>query len=381
MQKLNDQFKLPLKVLTARMNHMKNNLKGLIQAIEKRAIKNSSNKDSMFLTWDDWIHAALDCDFENHQKDNINKTIDSLLIGENPKASLYKSTAKTLANNLQFKSKKPSWTDNLKEGEHIPHELLDRLPVTTGELVTVGNWMLTKNIYRFDTTVINELLKVGFEGEIPNHIVNLPDLSVYVQTDNADLYFEKYKVVGVIFCITTLTDQKLLVSTFYLDTGIPRTIAITLNEDQDINQSLSDFIDEFQQDYDPETMSDQVDIRLDIQKKLINLVLWFSQDEPEVTPLTPEPKQSTPFTIIKNEKRLFEASKYRPCLVGKKTGEQISKFYSDVEREHAQYSGGKRPHIRKPHWHLYWYGKKGQYESYDFKFIPAILVGGSKKTA
>ena len=42
----------------------------------------------------------------------------------------------------------------------------------------------------------------------------------------------------------------------YLDTGMPRTIVITLNEDLDIESSLGDFVDEFQQDYDPETMQD-----------------------------------------------------------------------------------------------------------------------------
>lgn len=31
----------------------------------------------------------------------------------------------------------PAWAANIKVGEHIPKELLDRLPVTTGELVTL----------------------------------------------------------------------------------------------------------------------------------------------------------------------------------------------------------------------------------------------------
>ncbi|MDR8236128.1 hypothetical protein FPK75_23275, partial [Acinetobacter baumannii] len=79
----------------------------------------------------------------------------------------------------------PAWAANIKVGEHIPKELLDRLPVTTGELVTLGNWMLTKNIYRFEDIVINELIKTGFNGVIQNHILNLPDLCVYIQTDNA----------------------------------------------------------------------------------------------------------------------------------------------------------------------------------------------------
>lgn len=76
------------------------------------------------------------------------------------------------------KAKMPAWATNLKVGEHIPKELLDRLSVTQGELVTLGNWMLTKNVYRFENIVINEILKTGFDGVIPNYIINLPDLCV-----------------------------------------------------------------------------------------------------------------------------------------------------------------------------------------------------------
>ncbi|MDR8438684.1 hypothetical protein FPK61_20310, partial [Acinetobacter baumannii] len=133
-----------------------------------------------------------------------------------------------------------------------------------------GNWMLTKNIYRFEDIVINELIKTGFNGVIPNRILNLPDLCVYIQTDNAKgLTFENRQVVGVLFCVTELCGDRLLVSTMYLDDGMPRTIAIMLNEDQDIEASLTNFVDQFQQDYDPETMASDLKERLKIQKKLI----------------------------------------------------------------------------------------------------------------
>ena len=59
--------------------------------------------------------------------------------------------------------------------------------------------MLTKNIYRFEDIVINEILKTGFDGVIPNYIINLPDLCIYIQTDNAKLMFEENLVMGVLF--------------------------------------------------------------------------------------------------------------------------------------------------------------------------------------
>ncbi|VCX18114.1 hypothetical protein BANRA_02166 [Acinetobacter baumannii] len=92
-------------------------------------------------------------------------------------------------------------------------------------------------------------------------------MCVYIQTDNAKgLTFENRQVVGVLFCVTELCGDRLLVSTMYLDDGMPRTIAIMLNEDQDIEASLTNFVDQFQQDYDPETMASDLKERLKIQK-------------------------------------------------------------------------------------------------------------------
>lgn len=382
------EFLIPLKVVAVRLNHMKTHLPGLMKKIEKRAIHNQKNRadekeSDLLLTWDDWIYSALDADHEREHGSAQAQTLPVAM--QNLKnGSVYEQALKNVMGHYGVKAKMPAWATNLKVGEHIPKELLDRLPVTQGELVTLGNWMLTKNVYRFESIVINEILKTGFDGVIPNYIINLPDLCVYIQTDNAvDLKFENCQIVGVLFCVTELCGDKLLVSTMYLDNGLPRTIAIMLNEDQDIESSLTDFVDQFQQDYEPETMGEELNNRLEIQKKIINLVLWFSQQKPEITPLSPESNNKpVQFVQVKKEKRLFEASKYKPYKIGTETAEKFKKIYEELEdaKKHAK-SGGKRmPHLRKSHWHLYWYGPKGKNERYDFKLLPITMVGGIPKT-
>ncbi len=373
MASLNSEFQIPLKVVTTRLNHMKINLPQLVKKIEKRAIENlKRRKDKkeqidLLITWDDWIYAALDADHER-----IHGSADPHPLPptfkNNMVSGVYEKALKNVMGHFGVKATVPAWAANIKVGEHIPKELLDRLPVTTGELVTLGNWMLTKNIYRFEDIVINELIKTGFNGVIPNHILNLPDLCVYIQTDNAKgLTFENRQVVGVLFCVTELCGDRLLVSTMYLDDGMPRTIAIMLNEDQDIEASLTNFVDQFQQDYDPETMASDLKERLKIQKKLINLVLWFSQSKPEVTPLTPDTNKPVQFVEIKKEKRLFEAGKYKTFKIGSETARKLTKLYEEIEVAKAEgKASGREPHLRKSHWHLYWYGKKGRYERYDF---------------
>lgn len=408
MANLSNEYVLPLKVVSNRLNHMKNGLNGIMKKAEERAIYNHNKKKDKtdeiqhLLTWDDWIYSALDANHEIKQakleKENESarqaSVIEKMLTNyhnnkpfshglkkpEKKPDTVYETAMQNMLGHLGIKAKKPAWAENLQTGEHIPKELLDELPVTTGELVTLGNWMLTKNIYRFDDLVINELLKTGFKGVIPNYIIHLPDLCVYVQLDNANLIFEDAKVVGVLFCVTEIVGQKVLVNTLYLDNGLPRTIAITLNEDQDIESSITDFVDEFQQDYDPELMQDDLNTRLEIQKKLINVVLWFSQKKPEIEPLFKGEDTPVKFTTVKKEKRLFEATKYKTYKVGKETATTIRKAYEEIEevRRTGNYVG-KEPHIRKAHWHLYWYGKKGQFEKHDLRWLNSMIVGGIPK--
>ncbi|HFX6519875.1 TPA: hypothetical protein ACIFEI_003600 [Acinetobacter nosocomialis] len=406
MANLPNSYALPLKIVSTRLNHMKTELTGVMKKIEQRAIynqkmrKDHSDDIQLLLTWDDWIYAALDCNHELKQariaKENEiarqTSVIEKMLNNYNNNQPFGKGIDKSKAANgsvyeqaLQnikgVKGSKPAWASNLKVGDHIPKELLDELPVTTGELVTLGNWMLTKNIYRFEDIVINEILKTGFDGVIPNYIINLPDLCIYIQTDNAKLMFEDNRVMGVLFCVTELCGQRVLVSTMYLDTGMPRTIVITLNEDLDIESSLGDFVDEFQQDYDPETMQDDLNVRIEIQKKLINLVLWFSQQKPEISPPIPEGSKPVQFTQVKKEKRLFEASKYKTYMIGTETAKEFTRIYQELEaaKNQAKGTGKRTPHLRRSHWHLYWYGKKGKNERYDFKLLPITMVGGIPK--
>lgn len=402
--KLTTDYSIPLKVVTARLDHLKSNFNGIMAEIEKKALRNLKNrKDNKngiddLITWDDWIYAALDIHHSkkvaNQPVQNENSIIEKMLnkhktptpnvtglvgAASAPKNDVYGEALKNVMGHFGVKARKPSWADNLNLGDNIPTELLDELAMPIGELVSVGSWMLTKNVYRFDDHVIKEILKSEFEGKLPNHIVNLPDIATYIQTDNADLHFQGDKVVGVIFVVSSLCDQRILITNFYLDTGVAKTIVISFEDECDIEDSLTDFVDNFQQDYDPELHKAELDERTSILKKLINLALWFSQKKPETFPLVPNTKYDpVGFKSIKGKPRLFEADKYKPYKVGEETGRLFKKIYSDLEERKVKNSGSgtRAPHLRKSHWHLYWYGPKGKYESWDLKLLPITIVGG-----
>ncbi|MEJ5205347.1 MULTISPECIES: hypothetical protein [Acinetobacter] len=318
---------------------MKASFKGIFNKIESKAIKykNDDKKISSLVTWDDWIYAGLDC-------------------------------------------YAPDWQKGLNVGDAIPDHLINNLPCPTGELVTLGSWMLTKNIYRFENEVATELTKSKFEGNLPNFLINVPELCIYVQTDNFDLHFQQSKIYGVIFTLTELCYQKVLVSTIFLDTGLTRTIVLLVNEEKAIEDCLSDFIDEF---HDDRSILDEneIDQYQSLQKQLINILLWFSLSKPDYVPLLPDNhKERVGVQTVKRVPRLFEAQKYKPFIAGKEMSKQI-KAVNDQLTEYSKQSSKvhRRPHLRRAHYHLYWYGAKGSYERYDFKWIPITLVGGTIK--
>lgn len=339
MANLSNEFAIPLKVVTARCQHLKASFKGIFNKIESKAIKykNDDKKISSLVTWDDWIYAGLDC-------------------------------------------YAPDWQKGLNVGDAIPDHLINNLPCPTGELVTLGSWMLTKNIYRFENEVATELTKSKFEGNLPNFLINVPELCIYVQTDNFDLHFQQSKIYGVIFTLTELCYQKVLVSTIFLDTGLTRTIVLLVNEEKAIEDCLSDFIDEF---HDDRSILDEneIDQYQSLQKQLINILLWFSLSKPDYVPLLPDNhKERVGVQTVKRVPRLFEAQKYKPFIAGKEISKQI-KAVNDQLTEYSKQSSKvhRRPHLRRAHYHLYWYGAKGSYERYDFKWIPITLVGGTIK--
>lgn len=337
MSKLPDEFILPLKAVTARCQHLKINLRGIFPKIEAKALKykNENKRISSLVTWDDWIYAGLDC-------------------------------------------YAPDWQKGLKVGDAIPDHLINNLPCPTGELVTLGSWMLTKKIYRFENNVATELTKSKFEGTLPNFLINVAELCIYVQTDNFKIHFKESKIYGVIFTISELCDQKVLVSTIFLDTGLTRTIVLLLKENKPIEDCLSDFIDEF---HDDRLVLDEEEIEeyQSLQKQLINILLWFSLSEPDYIPLLPDNhKEKVGFQTVKRVPRLFEAQKYKPFIAGAEMSKQIKKIQNQINTysKHSSKSF-RKPHLRRAHYHLYWYGAKGTYERYVFKWIPITLVGGN----
>jgi len=164
-----------------------------------------------------------------------------------------------------------------------------------------------------------------------------------------------------------------------------KTITMNFPEDGDFDSTvedcMTDFIDTFF-DENKKPDEDEITTYMELQKKLINLILWFSQKEPDFRNLTNEPVKYKPkLELVKRELRLFEANKYKPTIVGTETNRKINDALKQREDDlkSGNYVTTKKPHPRKPHWNFYWLGKRGSREKWVNHWIPFKIVGGVPK--
>ncbi|HFG7030413.1 TPA: hypothetical protein ACGIK9_002898 [Acinetobacter baumannii] len=424
MSKITTEISNPLKVINARLKTFKNKLNGIEKIIERKAIYNDSqmsknkSENAMILDWDDWIHAALELlhnnkmrkEAKNGNRDVGTDFVDKILgksktnypfstgPRENPivipktENNVYETALNQILKARNINPVQPKWAENLNVNDEIPQELIDEIPVHICELVTLGNWMFHKNIYRFEDVVIKELLKASFSGVLPTYILNLPYLSTYIQTDNADLTFQDKQIIGVIFGTTLLNDQKILVTSLFLEDGSLSHINLLLDDNEDIESSLGEFFEAFQPQLSELITDEIIEEKIELQKKLINLVLWFSMKEPEVIPQQNDKAKFYNFQFVERQRRLFESKTYKVFKVGGKTAREYKRIYEEYDKSKTAYSSGKRvgatePKMRVAHWQLYWYGKRHIDESsgkrlgeyWEVKLKPMKLIGGIPK--
>lgn len=111
----------------------------------------------------------------------------------------------------------------------------------------------------------------------------------------------------------------------------------------------------------------------DAVRDAVNLLLYICSDNADYSPSDARPTKYKPAKTKKGF-RYFEAEKPRFWELGKETG------YS-IRRLTATNSGsdtGKRPHIRRAHWHGFWTGPRSGERVFGLKWLAPIVVGAGE---
>lgn len=254
-----------------------------------------------------------------------------------------------------------------------------------GVLGALAAWRVTQGIYRFDSTILDELWETPVTGDIPTEVLfHLPEWCVYVPTpgkkwgDSALHGFFAHlehdandgrTELRFVLDVTGVGGDDLIVMPVHLDQGgvagglaaMQRECARHAHKFALTPVAL------------PEELTDQV-------SPLVSLVLYLCTQSAEVRdgsgggrrPAQPQPVRT------RRGARLFPPDRPNSWEVGYRLGAALRRTMSDGEAPggSSQVHARPRPHIRRAHWHSYWVGRKIQPEtrSVVLKWLPPVPV-------
>lgn len=245
-------------------------------------------------------------------------------------------------------------------------------------IAALGAWRLTQSVYRFHSTLYQELVSTKLTGDLPVEVLHrLPEWCVYIETPEpfchgfwAHLEWDVNTKEEELRLLFHLTDDFLFPVSIHLvgtlTDGLKKAFEYTLKY-VDIF-SVSEFLTTINK------TSEKIEKNVSNLEGYISLILFLCSSEPEFTgkmnPLRPIPKKT------KKGLRLFPAPGPRIVKVGEKTGVMLQQISKRQKKESPAERRSPRPHIRRGHWHHYWIGPRKGPRKLILKWIHPLIIGG-----
>lgn len=256
-------------------------------------------------------------------------------------------------------------------------------------------WRNTLSIYKVDEMIFDEMLKTPLPPDTPSDIFrHLPDFCVYVEFPHAINYSDleelpphpingksSTEVAGFwaypIEKNHTLSNRiELNICPNVVNTGYPLLLAnsIVLEKGLTIEQAFEKTFSSYD---DVPTKQGSIEFDRVLISRFLSILLWLCVDEPDVTNITGEPvKLDTirQYNVHKKTGDFVPPSQPRIFNIGKRLGGEIRQYKERIAHDIAiNKTATKRPHIRRGHWHGYWYGT-GQNKEFKPKWLSATFV-------
>lgn len=266
----------------------------------------------------------------------------------------------------------------IKYGVNIPFGNID---VLNAGLIA---WGMTKGVYRFDQTLLEELTKTSESDDIPcEQLTRLPQWACFVDLGNNSL--EGIELPNSVILYNTLMNELPLffaIEIFQKDSKVERINCLTLPISEN---SIPEFVRKSFNSSDDDGYSEEwinwkindLNTEFGKIKKYLNIALYLTSDEPDITVNDKAKKPEKKVEIVNGKVQI--PKEVRNWDVGIRVGAQLRKLKKDYLEKSATTSNstkGKRPHIRRAHWHIYWVGSKSVQQEIKLNWVMPTLVGG-----
>lgn len=297
---------------------------------------------------------------------------------------LWKNADKARANFVKMKGAPnwcflpiPGWSAAL--GKKEPVDIQDAsFMVTSAICAGLGAWRPTQGVYRFDPELYKVLIDTPMDRDIPIEVLHrLPAWCVYVETPGL-VYQEtgrKKDIQGAWIHLdwghnTGQTKFRVVMHAddIIIPIGCPLSGTIEKSITNAVHESALALGDH---GVPIDGLREGINCLRDVLAPLLSLALYLCSEEADIPAAArsgyPAPKRT------KDGPRNFPADQARVWTVGERIGAVLRQAQRQQESDREGLPGtGKRPHIRRAHWHTYWAGKKRSEQR--IKWLPPIAV-------
>lgn len=251
-----------------------------------------------------------------------------------------------------------------------------------GVMAALSAWRITKSIYRFDKTLLNEITAMPMEGNIPSEVYySLPEWCLFIETPG--FTYLKQPVIG---CFANLE--------YDVNTSRPELRIVLVKESMHcipvpihlgkwtLKQGIIEFFKESARfrgeekdpvEYDKESREAVQSIADDVQP-FVNLVLYLCSVNADFGSKRP----SHPIRKLRKGK-VQAATEPRIWDVGVRVGSAIRGAKAEDSKEIGDTGthASPRPHFRRAHWHHFWKGPRNDPDkrTLTLKWLSPIPVG------
>lgn len=221
----------------------------------------------------------------------------------------------------------------------------------------------TKQILAFDKDFISELIKTDSSFSLRYNIfATLPYDTFYIDLSVAK---ELCSEIGIDGMLIQIHSVRTVDAEFWILNCIPykdgHSIIVTSQVLSNTNDGIELTVDEIVESMSIKTNDPDI-LAADYNRifpMLINILLYLCSYEPDIRETVVSKRQRADAKKAKKDKKDYPAQVY---LVGERFGAAFRKWTKGtLGSDQESTSDGSRkvkPHIRRAHWHRYWYGKR-----------------------
>lgn len=238
-----------------------------------------------------------------------------------------------------------------------------------------GAWRATQGIYRYDQAVYEAVVGMDMPETLPNELfLRLPEWAVYIETPGLKL--ENDQVHG--FFATLEQDQDTsLVLLVQTEKSLIESVKIKLKPEESLIHCIreSALNGYFFKCLEGEAHDGRefYERQVSLLTPFINLLLFVCTQASEIgngvhLPTLPVPKKT------KSGLRLFPPNQPTTWKVGMRMGAALRVALNSHSVGSPLDGSGVRPHVRRAHWHGYWYGPREGERNFKLKWLPPVAV-------